>query len=268
MQIFKNNFDKENQKILQLNKFIHHDNKMYEYHIRHIKLVRKYALIINKLLNAHLDEKKLSYIALAHDLFKERSLHPNKTIIWEGINIPQDTTRYVRSNLDILEEYGLDDYFNTDVQYHALSAGIFLIKEFNITDKEILYPIFFHSCPVISIYETLPSRTKIMIDIIMLSDKLSSNYLRINFRKVDVRIDLDQVVFGSQGNEFNYTLGLFIARLISQGKSEEEQSKIATEYYFNRVYDMNPIISKDYSIKKLGGAKKWPVRKSQVLMKH
>lgn len=262
-----NNIDPESQMLLDLNKFIHHDNKMFEYHIKHIKLVRRYALIINKLLNAHIDEKKLSFIALAHDLFKERSLDPNKSVSWRGIEIPQDTNRYVRQNLDILEEYDLDDYFNSDMQYHALSAGIFIIKEFNIKDKEILYPIFFHSCPIISVYETLSQRIRTMVDIIMLSDKLSSNYLRINLRKVEVRIDLDQVVFGSSGYEFNYTLGLFIARLISQGKSEETQSKIATDYYFNRLCDMNPIISNDYSIKMLGGAKIWQPRKSQILMR-
>ena len=54
------------------------------------------------------------------------------------------------------------------------------------------------------VYEKLDKKIQTMIDITMLADKLSSNYLRINFRKVDVRIDLDQVVFGLSGNEFNY----------------------------------------------------------------
>ncbi len=262
-----NNFDSECKMLLNLNKFIHHNNKMFDYHMKHITLVRRYALINNRLLNAHIDERKLSFIALAHDLFKERSLDPNKMITWRGIKIPQDTNRYVRSNLNILEDYDLDDYFNTDVQYHALSAGIFIIKEFNIKDTEILYPIFFHSCPIISVYQKLSKRIQTMVDIIMLSDKLSSNYLRINFRQVEVRIDLDQAVFGPSGYEFNYTLGLFIARLISQGNSKETQSKISTEYYYNKLCEMNPLISKDYSIKKLGGAKIWPKRKSPVLMR-
>lgn len=261
-------FNPNNQMLLSLNQFIHHENKMYEYHMAHIKLVRKYALIINKRCGCKLNEQKLSYIALAHDLFKERSLDPNKTVTWKGFNIPQDTNRYVRQNLDLLEEYGLDDYFNTDIQYHALTAGLFVLKEFNITDKEILYPIWFHSCPIIPIYEELSPRIQNMVDTIMLADKLSSNYLRINLRHVDVRIDLDQAVFGTSGNEFNYTLGLFIARLIGQGKSEEEQSKIATEFYYKRLSDMNPIISKSYSIRKLGGTKQWPPRKSQALMMH
>lgn len=267
--IFKNlKLDPRSRMLYDLNEFIHHDNKMFEYHMKHILLVRKYAIILNKYLGFNLDMKKISFIALAHDLFKERSLDPKKEVSWHNIIIPQDTNRYVRSNLDILEKYELDDYFNSDMQYHALSAGIFLYKELHITDPEIIYPVFFHSCQVISIYETLSKRTQNMIDIIMLADKLSSNYLRINFREVDVRVDLDKVVFGKNGKELNYTLGLFIARLISQGKSEEEQSRIATEYYFNRLCDVNPFISKEYSIKMLGGAKKWPKRKSQALMRH
>ena len=104
-----------------------------------------------------------------------------------------------------------------------------------------------------------------MVDIMMLSDKLSSNYLKINMRGMEVRIDLDQLVFGSSGKEFNYTMGLFAARLIGQGKSEEAQSSITTEYYFKRLKDSNPLISEEFSLKDLGGARKWPKRKSQVL---
>lgn len=264
--MIRNDVDLECKMLLDLNEFIHHENKMYEYHLRHIKLVRKYALIINKKLGYPVSSKKLSYAALSHDLFKERSLDQTKdgSIAWKGHNIPQDTTKYVRSNLDVLEEYGLDEFFNTDIQYHALSAGIFLKKEFNITDKEILYPVIFHSCPIISVYETLSKKTQTMVDIIMLSDKLSSNYLRINYRKSEVRIDLDQAVFGNNGREFSYTLGLFLARLIGQGKSEEKQSTLSTEYYYKRLCDANPLISKKYDVKKLGGNHVWPQRRSQV----
>lgn len=253
--------------LLELNEFIHGDNKMFDYHMKHIRLVRKYIFLLNKKLDARISSNKLSYIALAHDIFKERSLDQSKdgSITWNNHNIPQDTNRYVRTHLNVLEEYGLDEYFNTDVQYHALASGIFLRTEFGITDKEILYPVFFHSCPIISIYETLSPRLRSIIDMMMLADKLSSNYLRINFRKSPVRIDLDQTVFGISGKEFNYTLGLFMARLIGQGKSEEKQSNISTEYYYKRLCDQNPIISKNYNIKKIGGNELWPRRKSQVL---
>lgn len=265
-----NDFDLESKMLLELNKFIHSENKMFGYHMKHIQLVRKYAFLLNKKLDAHVPSRKLSYIALSHDLFKERSLDQSKDdkISWRGHNIPQDTNRYVRTHLDVLEEYGLDEFFNSDIQYHALASGIFLRTEFGITDKEILYPVFFHSCPIISVYEKLSPRLRKIIDITMLSDKLSSNYLRINYKKCEVRIDLDQAVFGSSGKEFNYTLGLFLARLIGQGKSDEKQSNISTEYFYKRLCDSNPIISKNYNIKKLGGNDIWPERRSQVWRTH
>lgn len=255
----------EEKYLMDLNTFVQRNAKQYEYHMKHIDLVRKYALILNKRLNTHADNRKLSYAALAHDILKERGLKPNKPDReWRGKTIPQDLNRYVRSNLDILEGYGLDDYFNSSCQLHALAAGIFLVKEIGMTDPEILYPVMFHSCPIISVYEKLPKRTRTMVDLIMLADKLSSNYLRINMKKTAVRVDLDQVVFGSTGMELNYSLGLYIARLIGQGKSEEEQGKLATEYYYKRLCQSNPFIFENYDVKKLGGAKIWQPRKSQV----
>lgn len=231
----------------------------------HIQLARKYAMILSKKLDVHISNRKLEYITLAHDLFKERALDASKTVTWKGYNIPQDLNRYVRTNLNILEEYGLDEFFNTDVQLHPLAAGIFLNTEFGVKDKEILYPIFFHSCPIISVYETLTPRTRHMVDVMMLADKLSSNYLRINSKCSEVRTDLDLMVFGPTGKEFNYTLGLFVARLISQGRSQEIQSLISTDHYHKRLCEQNPLIGKGYSIKKLGGSKVWPKRKSQLL---
>lgn len=270
MIIVKNDLNPECKMLIDLNTFIHGENKMFDYHMKHIRLVSKYALLLNKKLGGRIPNRKLSYIALSHDIFKERSLNQEKdgVVSWRGCNIPQDTNRYVRMNLHVLEEYGLDEYFNTDVQFHSLAAGIFLRTEFGITDKEILYPVFFHSCPIIPVYEKLSQRLRTMIDIIMLADKLSSNYLRINYRQSLVRIDLDQAVFGANGMEFNYTLGLFMARLIGQGKSEEKQSNLSTEFYYKRLCDQNPIISKNYNIKKLGGNGVWPKRKSQALMMH
>lgn len=266
IMIINNQIDAESKMLLELTEFIHSESKQFKYHMNHIKLVRKYAFLLNKKLNAQVSNRKLSFIALAHDLFKERSLDKSKdgTVSWNDHNIPQDLNKYVRSNLNILEKFGLDDYFNTDVQLHALAAGIFVHTEFGINDPEILYPIMFHSCPIISVYETLDKRIQNMTDIIMLSDKLSSNYLRINFKMTPVRVDLDLVVFGRNGQEFNYTTGLFLARLISQGSSKEKQSNIATDYYFKRLQSANPIISKNYSIKRLGRNELWPKRKSQV----
>ncbi len=253
--------------LIELNTFIHRNNKMFEYHMKHINLVKKYALILNKKLNMHLNNNKLIFCSLAHDILKERSLNPEeKHKDWKNLTIPQDVNRYVRTNLDILEKFGLDDYFNSSCQFHSLAAGIFLYKELDIRDNEILYPVMFHSCPIISIYKTLPSTLQDMIDIIMLSDKLSSNYLKINYKKSKVRVDLDQIVFGNNGRELNYSMGLYVARLLSQGKNNTAESIEATKFYYERLN--NPLITEDCNIKKLGGTRLWQQRKSQVLTMH
>lgn len=258
---FKRPINFEAKILLKLNEIIHSNTPLYEYHMNHIQLTKEYLILINKKSNTKLDNQKLEYISLAHDLFKERSLDENKVSIqWKGHSIPQDTNRYVRMNLEILEEYGLDEFFNTDVQLHPLAAGIFLHKEFGIRDKEILYPIMFHSCPIISVYEKLSPKIQLMIDYMVLCDKLSSNYLKINEREINVYVDLDQIVFGPTGREFNYTTGLFLARLIAQGKSPGEQAILSTKYYHKRLCDINPLMPRNYTIKKLGGSKIWPKR--------
>lgn len=259
----RNTINTDDLRLLKLNEDIQKDSPRFDYHMEHIKLVRKYALLINRRLNYNLDNAKLSYAALSHDILKEHGLDKNKVSCY-----PQDLNKYVRENLVILKYYNLDDYFNTSIQYHALAAGIYLIKELHIKDPEILYPVMFHSCPIIDVYEDLPIRIRTSVDIIMMADKLSSNYLRINSFSKPVRIDLDQAVFGSSGREFNYTLGLFLARLISQGKSDEIESVTATEYYYKRLSEANPLISKIPNIKKLGENKLWEKRKSQALMIH
>jgi len=265
MMSFFTHFAVECKRLLDLNEFIHNGTELFNYHMNHIDLVRRYATLLNRKLLVNINIRKLEYIALAHDLFKERSLNKEHiSVNWRGHQVPQDTNRYVRLNLQVLEEYGLDEYFNTDVQLHPLAAGIFLIKEFGINDKEILYPIMFHSCPIITIYERLDLRTRYMIDIVMLSDKLSSNYLKINNRNKKVRIDLDKAVFGALGNELNYTMGLFLARLISQGESKGEHGILATEYYHKRLNESNPLIPKKYSLRGLGGSCTWPKRNSQA----
>lgn len=254
--------------IMELNKFISKDSANHEYHMKHIELVGCYSLILNKKLGGKIPYQKLLVASYAHDLFKEKNLDKSKDgmVVWKEYNIPQNTTAYVRLNLDILELYGLDDYFNSDVQYHPLSAGIFLIKELGITDPEILYPVMFHSCPIIPIYQTLSPTIQTMVDILVLADKLSSNYLKINYLKKAVRTDLDLAVFGSNGYEFNYSLGLLLARLIAQDKSKQTQTVLATEYYYQKLVATNPLIKKEIDINKIGVKKIWPERESQVLM--
>jgi HD superfamily phosphohydrolase YqeK len=219
--------DPDQALLLDLNYFICKNIPTWEYKMKHIQLVRDYALLLNDRMHFHLDRKKLVYCALAHDILKEKSLDPKleNQVIWRGHVIPQDTTRYVRSNLDTLEKFKLDDYFNTSIQYHPLSGAIFLNKEFGIEDPYIIYPVAFHACPIIPIYETLPLK-------------------------------------------LNYSLGLYLARVIGNGKSEEKYGLESVQYYFNRLKVDNPIVSEVSSIKDLGGNKAWPERKSKALMIH
>lgn len=257
----------DSRELISLNKTIHGDHKMYEYHMMHLRFVKQYAMLLNRRLCFKIDPKVLSYVAYAHDLMKERSLKSDHDIVWKTNIIPQDTKAYTRLNLPTLEIFGLDDYFNSAMQYHACAAGILIYKLFGITDPNIMYPIFFHSCPILDVYDTLTPKVQNTVDVILLADKLSSNYLKINYRKVKVQIDLDQAVFGSDGRELNYRLGLFLARLISQGEHPDKYSAAATKMYYDRFIQMNPIISKNYSAKRiLGGAKIWPERKSQAWM--
>lgn len=243
--------------LFKMNEFIHKDYDRLSYHINHINLTRLFLIELNKRLGEGNSEFILNWIGLTHDLLKERGLNKDKHVEYEGKEIPQDINRYVRSNLDVLEHFGLEDYFSSDIQYHALAAGIFLYKEMDIRDEYILYPVMFHSCPIMDVYNTLDKKLQTLIDMTMLADKLSSNWLRINMLDKEVCCDLDLVVFGESGKEFNYTLGLYLARLISQGKSDGEQSKITTKYYYDRLCRTNPLIVQH---SKLGGKQEWPKR--------
>lgn len=255
--------NKDETDLILMNEFIHKDFERLEYHMEHIKLVKRYMLLLNSRLGGPNNSMQLTKIALCHDLLKEHGLHPETHIEYNGIEIPQDPHRYVRLNLDILKEFNLDDYFNTDVQYHSLAAGIFLKKEMGIDDPYILYPVMFHSCPIIDIYNTLPKRLQEMVDITMLADKLSSNWLRINMLEKEVNCDLDLAVFGENGKEFNYTLGLYLARLIAKKKQHGKQAKITNTYYYNRLERVNPLIAKNIQ---MGGKKIWPKRNPQSMM--
>jgi HD superfamily phosphohydrolase YqeK len=216
------------------------------YIVEHLYLAEDYAYDIgarfSRLEEYHVD--KLKFAALSHDILKDRSVEKldNDKTEYDGHIIPKDLNRYVRLNLDTLAPYGLDEYFNTDIQLHALAAGLFLIKELGIEDPQILYPVFFHSCPILDIYKTLDDTTQLMVDIITLSDKLSSNTIRWTNGK-NPPVNLEKLVFGTYGEEFNFTAGVLAARLISQGKSTEKHSLEMTDFYYRRVAEQNPILA-------------------------
>lgn len=250
------------KELIQMNEFIHKDYENLEYHMAHIKLANKYALMINERLGKPVDDEKLTICALSHDLLKEHGLKPGNIVDYSGIVIPQDTTDYVRRNLEVLEDYGMDDYFSSDASYHALAAAIFMRKELDISDPHLLWPVMFHSCPIISVYEELIPEIKTEIDIIALADKLSSNMLKINMLDKKAKCDLDMIVFGESGNEFSYTLGLYIARLIATDKSCGHQGRIANTYYHSRLCTNSLIVNNI----KLEGKELWPKRKQRYQM--
>ena len=234
--------DRDIHAIKRLTHLIHGEHDPYR--IEHLHLTATYAKRIATLLGGfnNLDLYQLRFSAHAHDLLKEKFFDSSSTEIEiAGYRVPQDLNRYVRLNLATLEPYNLDEYFNTDVQLHALAAGIFLIKEFKISDSAIIYPVCFHSCPILPVYEGLDERLRNSVDIILLSDKLSSWHLKAELGKKS-SFDLVQAVFGENGKEFNFSLGLLLARLIGQGSSTEEYSLMMTEYYYQRAVKLNPLL--------------------------
>ena len=254
--------------ILELDDFIYSNQLYKEYHTEHIKLAEKYAFEINRRLGNPCDNMKISMMTLAHDLLKESGLKHEIRIYKyrdRNIEIPTNLNSYVRTNLNVLEKYGLDEYFNTDASLHGLAAGIFLSSEFDMYDKEILYPIMFHSCPILKVYRALPAKTRLMIDIMVLSDKLSSNWIKKDNLE-EVVIDLDAAVFGLTGKEFHFDNGVYLAKIIGNGTDPGEQAKKMTEYYFYKACLSDPLLALRetpiITIKELGGKKIWPQRES------
>lgn len=254
------------RQLFEINKRIHSgkDDDTLTYHMNHIELVRKYMIELSNRLHFKLDHSVAAAIAYGHDLLKERGLADNEEWLFEPYSsVSTDPNRYVRTNLPTLEKFNMGEYFNSDCQYHALASAIFINKELSVDDPHIIYPIMFHSCPVMDVYNDLDDYTKQLIDITLLADKLSSNWLRINTRDKSVCIDLDLLVFGETGWEFNYIYGLYVARLIASKKNSGEQSKLATEYYFSRLKKTNPLIDEK---KDLGDKQKWPKRNQRFKM--
>lgn len=254
--------DREKRFLLYLNRSIYQQPRTKAYRMTHIELAQRYILLLNHKLGHPVSDRLLNFVALSHDLLKEAGLNPKgETPIWHGHPIPQDPKAYVRLNLDALEPYGLDRYFNTDIQYHALASGLFLILELEITQPEVIYPVCFHACPIIPIYETLTPEIQTMVDLMMLADKLSSNWLKINALEKKVKLDLDLLCFGPTRKEFNYTEALYAARFLGQGSSTGKEGLESLDYYWKRAQARNPLLGK---ITKRGMGKIWPKRQNPL----
>ena len=254
--------------LMELNQFTREDcsPSFAEYNMKHCSLLEQYALLLAEKLEVDVDPIIIKYVAWSHDLLKEKSLSKDQEYkYFRDFKVPQDINRYIRTNMDLLESFKLDLYFNSDIQLHSQAAAIFLYHEFKVNDERVLYPVFFHSCPIISVYETLSYELQTLVDITMLADKLSSNYLRINYNGIKVPVNLETCVFGSDGSEFNYSLGLLLARMIGQGNSKEVNSIKATEFYFKRASEINPLLKENFSFERKGVYKLWPKRKSLLV---
>lgn len=250
---------------IQNNRKLNCDYKDINYHMQHIKLVKEYALILNKRLNAKLNTQFLTKAALMHDILKEHGLDKNLEgkVYYNGRYIPQDLKKYISNNEILIEKLKLKDYIGK-VTDHALSGALWVYNELKIKSEDILYPMIFHSCPIMEIYHQLTPKSQTYIDVIMLADKLSSNYLRIQMG-VEVKVNLEKIVFGESGNEFNYSLGLYTARLIGTSKAEKDHEIKALDFYLDRLKNINPFISKKSHLKLIKEKKLWPKEKSKVL---
>lgn len=233
----------------ELTKLIHGGSERAQYQLDHVRLVSHYFILLSKKLNVSVPYDTVRFISYGHDLLKDK-FFDNKlntievtTSAGKTIKIPQNLNWYVRTNLDILEIYKLDDHFNSDCQLHALGSGIFCHKRLHITDPDIIYPILFHSCPIIEVYETLPDKTRILVDIMILADKLSSNKLKKDMGK-NILYDLEKAVFGESGKEFNFTLGVYLARIIGSGNNPGKESIKANEYFYEVLKKSNPLLPK------------------------
>lgn len=265
----KQYLDKRNILMLlrEINSKIHTDGRLH--HIENVEYI--IDMISNISTNyQNTPDLDLKIIAAAHDLFKElnfegeyvfRSISPNLSEREIIFTIPSDLRRYVRTNLDILEIFGLDYYFNTDVGLHALSAGIFLYKEFGIKDPNILYPIFFHTCPIVEVYDKLDDIIKNNCELLILADKLDKfdrktfEYENINdeskkikMKKNDkyLRYNLREILFGKMGNEFNKRLAIFTIRYLEAGNKDGIEAKNTYQYFYDLARETNPFLPKKY----------------------
>jgi HD superfamily phosphohydrolase YqeK len=198
-----------------------------------------------------LDEGYLRVSALAHDVAK--GLKDSNA----SIHIFRDTgdvKEYVRKNLDILDPYGLAYYFNTDIDYHALAGGIWLEKTYDIKDPRILYPIFFHTCPAVDVYKTLDEETRLYCDVLALADKMEKNdrKLKKNIEKNKKqkrysKYDLNHILFGASGKEFNMTAALFMIRHL-EFKDEESgnEARKAYRYFYDELRKISPFLPEEY----------------------
>ena len=240
----------------------HCSQELKQYHKDHCRKLIEYGNDIFAHLGIHDCRWELELIAYGHDLFKKYSLDRGELEL-EGIKIPYDTKKYIDENKDVLEKFGLSMIDSENFSKHPTAAGIFLYKELGIEDPALIYPVFFHSCPVVSVYRELDERTRTLVDVVMLADKLSANSLTRDFKKWHKKVNMDLCLYGETGREFNYTNALLTAKILGQAGSKDVISVESVRYYYYRACEQNPALDK-YS-RLLGGKKPWKLKKVETL---
>lgn len=194
-----------------------------------------------------IDIDTLTCAAYAHDLCKNLVTNEDEFIFnYDGVDykIPTDARSYVRKNIDVLTEFNLDFYFNSDAGYHGLAAGIWLVKTFNreLLSDELLYSVMMHTCPIIDIYNTLTEKTKACINLLIIADKLDkSKRSHIAYQKYD----LSKILFGLDNRQFNESLALFTIRYLEADKKRDGiEARNAYDYFYDVLIKENPFLER------------------------
>ena len=104
-----------------------------------------------------------------------------------------------------------------------------------------------------------------MIDLTVVADKCSSNYLKIQ-QYVPCNFRMEDILFGMDGKEFNFSAALFAARLIGSENYSDEFNKDINIFYLHRLNRINPFIMDKVHIKDYGRKKIWE-RKPSILLR-
>ena len=259
-------YDMENSKILkELNEKWYSDLRTHKYHMAHLELFKRYAFEINLRLGHPFQEEDLATIAYAHDLFKDDNPKVKYTNHGEDILVTKESIQKKYGNS--IEYFGFKKKEKSVLSEHAKCAALFVMncEELSDYNKDILYPIIFHSLPILRVYQDLTQEIQLMVDITVVVDKCSSNYLKIQ-QYVPCYFRMEDILFGADGKEFNFSAALFAARLIGSEKYSDEVNKDINTFYLNRLNRINPFIMDKIHIKEYGRKKIWE-RKPSILLR-
>lgn len=221
-------------KAIKLNKKIHKNSAKYKYHMNHIIRAATYGAEINAKLDFPVERNKLNFALLMHDILKG-------SVSAEYMDDNDKKSDYIKDNYNILNKLNLYQYWKK-MSKHAVAGGIFvynLLKESNNLDgnEDIVRAIMFHSYPIVAVYKNLNKSNRIMIDIVVLADKLSSNWIKINDPSEESpKYYLEEELYGKDKKQIKFDYALVKAREIGMGDPEKakKQNKKAYLFYKDR----------------------------------